>query len=240
MLGFTGNAASDVFTAWSRIASHAYERRERLKSSSVHSSPLLCAGSPLRRTSSLNTVSRSPRTVRTPVELISLEKAQVRARAMTLQSGRDEGESSMDELEASVMKLSLEHSQKMVHNSQQNQLHPSSLKISPPLHLEHEFTASYPGILHGIPAQTYQPYAPRTDNSPPLEDKRLSMVEEEAAELTSSEEFDTCGAIQKYLDKVEDREGGREGGRERERYSITLFVYTFRLLVTTPTHWVYS
>ena len=203
MLGFTGNAASDVFTAWSRIASHAYERRERLKSCSARSSPLLCAGSPLRRTSSLNTVSRSPRTVRTPVELISLEKAQVRARAMTLQS--PDGDSSMDELEASVMKLSLEHSQKMAH-SQQNQFHPSPLKISPPLHLEHEFTASYPGILHGIPTQTHQLYAPRSDNSPPFEDKRLSMVEEEAAELTSSEEFDTCGAIQKYLEKVNDRE----------------------------------
>ena len=86
MLGFTGNAASDVFTAWSRIAAHAYERRERL-SSSAQSSPVVCVHSPhgqLRRANSLNTISRSPRTVRTPVELISLEKAQVRARSSTV------------------------------------------------------------------------------------------------------------------------------------------------------------
>ena len=192
MLGFTGNAASDVFTAWSRIAAHAYERRERL-SSSAHSSPMMCVHSPhgqLRRANSLNTISRSPRTVRTPVELISLEKA--RARSNTIIKGRDERDSSMDELEASVMKLSLEHSQKMAQ--------PGLLKISPPLHLEDELTASFPGILHG-----HQQYSPRTDDSPSVEDKRLSMVEEEAAELAQSDEFDTQKAIQKYLDKVHTR-----------------------------------
>ena len=95
----------------------------------------------------------------------------------------------MDELEASVMKLSLEHSQKMVK--------PGLLKISPPLHLEDELTSSYPGILHGI-----SPYSPRSDGSPSVEDKRLSMVEEKPADFAQSDEFDTHAAIQKYLDKV--------------------------------------
>ena len=197
MLGFTGNAASDVFTAWSRIAAHAYERRERLFSS-AHSSPMLCNPMrPLRRTSSLNTVTRSPRTVRTPVELISLERAQVKARAMSMNRDLDDQDASMDELEASVMKLSLEHSQKLSLSKPSKK----PMEISPPLHLEDDFTASYPGLLHGS-SQPHQVYAPRADNSPPSDDKRLSMVEEEAAEFEASEEFDTRGAIQKYLDKV--------------------------------------
>ena len=81
------------------------------------------------------------------MELISLEKAQVRACSSSVVKERDHR---MDELEASVMKLSLEHSQKMVK--------PGLLKISPPLHLEGELTSSYPGILHGI-----SPYSPRSD-----------------------------------------------------------------------------
>ena len=71
----------------------------------------------------------------------------MRARSSTVVKESDHG---MDELEASVLKLSLEHSQKMVK--------PGLLKISPPLHLGDELTSSYPGILHGI-----SPYSPQSD-----------------------------------------------------------------------------
>lgn len=196
MLGFTGNAAADVFTAWSRIAAQTYERKERLKSSSAHSSPVICGG-PLRRTSSLNTVSRTPKTVRRPVDLIPLEKA--RARTMTVNISSDSA-SSLERLEASVMKMSLEQSQKMTESDQH--LLETGIKISPPLHLEDEFTSSYPGLISSSTAPHRLPYAPRTDNSPSYDVHRLSMVEEESSEISASNDFDMCSAIQKYLEKV--------------------------------------
>lgn len=210
--GFTGNAASDVLTAWSRIASDAFERRQKRKltvSRSADNSPLMRGGSTysplpgqgraLRRAGSLNAMSR---TVRTPVELISLEKA----RAMTMQLSsrgesppedevdgiRKERRGTLDDLEVSLMALSIEHSMRMAPPVEK-------IEISAPIHLQEDLqSCSYPG------PSSAQPYSPCTDHSPPLSvssrNGRLSCVEEEEEEKSSI--ASPGNAIQKYIDRV--------------------------------------
>ena len=182
-------------------------------SRSVDNSPILhgsngCThptgfGRALRRAGSLNAVSR---TVRTPVELISLE----RARAMTVQLN-GEGESpaetgngvegtkkgklgTLDELEVSLMALSIEHSIRMAPPA-------GKIEISAPIHLQESLqSSSYPG-----PGNTTQIYSPCADHSPPLTNLpkfvRLSCVEEEEEERNSIA-ISPGEAIQKYIDKV--------------------------------------
>ena len=217
-LGFTGNAASDVLTAWSKIASDAFEQRQRRRlttSRSVDNSPTLRGGGngmtlpldfgrALRRAGSLNAVSR---TVRTPVELISLE----RARALTVRLNSDEESptetcsdaegtkkaklGTLDELEVSLMALSIEHSIRMAPP-------PAKIEISAPIHLQESLqTASYPG-----PVSTAQTSPPCSNDSPPLANLpnfvRLSCVEEEEDEERNSIAIPPGEAIQKYIDKV--------------------------------------
>lgn len=200
MLGFSGNAASDVLTAWSRIAEGAFESKRSNQLPSYFEAPI-------RRASSLNTISK---TVRAPGELISLE----RARAMTLQDssvedGIEVKKRTMDDLEASLMKLSIEHSSKLKGGAK--------IKISGPLHLQEEMVSSYP------PTGTGLNYSPQADRSPPLETRLSSLVEEsdeeektmeapnekelkeinlEEKEISGSSSIDTNQAIQRYIDQV--------------------------------------
>ena len=196
MLGFSGNAASDVLNAWSRIAEGAFERRSNQQS---YFEP----NSSLRRASSLNTISK---TVRAPGELISLE----RARAMTLhdESSSDDKKVSkrtMDDLEASLMKLSIEHSSKLTSGRK--------IKISGPLHLQEEMVSSYPPVGTGLN------YSPQADRSPSSDKYLSSLVEESGEELeqyreekikeiclenetSDSSPIDTNQAIQRYIDQV--------------------------------------
>ena len=197
MLGFSGNAASDVLTAWSRIAAGTFDTYRSPTNSPISGSPVL----PLRRASSLNTIAK---TVRVPGELISLE----RARAMTLQeSNEDEGSPStgqhrrtMDDLEASLMQLSIEHSHKLSTGTK--------IKISGPLHLQDDIASSYPPVGPGL---TYSPHA---DHSPPPPPTLPSLIEEDSNEEEEGIERidtmrqpgaippDTDRAIQKYIDQV--------------------------------------
>ena len=204
MLGFSGNAASDVITAWSRIASGAFDnRRRRPVSRSVTNYPIFGPTTPLRRASSLSMI---PKTVRTPGNLIPLERAQ----AMTIQeqmiedeeeemSGRKIKTSSLDTLEKSLLQMSIEHSIKLKSGSK--------VKISGPLHLQDEMICSYPPVSTGIS------YTPDTEDSSPIKNKkRLSFLSEEKEQddivdeniemNKTDEEFDSKGAIQKYIDKV--------------------------------------
>ena len=194
MLGFSGNAASDVLTAWSRIAAGTFDTYQSPTHSPMGGSPVLPS---IRRASSLNTISK---TVRAPGELISLE----RARAMTFQdSNEDEGSPpagqcrTLDGLEASLMQLSIEHSHKLSTGDK--------IKISGPLHLQEEIASSYPPVGPGL---TYSPHADYSPPPPP------TIVVQEPTEHGSSEGessssetvgvvlSDTNRAIQKYIDQV--------------------------------------
>ena len=204
MLGFSGNAACDVLTAWSRIAAGTFEKQQHNAyslSRSANNSPLLGAGSPLRRAASLNTISK---TVRTPGELISLE----RARAMTFQDDADNERTTevsrrpMDDLEASLMHMSIEHSLKLNNGTR--------VKISGPLHLQEEMVNSYPPARN-----TGLNYSPQADDSPPMEQPLSSLMEEDEREVEREREnereqdntsFDTNHAIQRYIDQVSGRE----------------------------------
>lgn len=207
MLGFSGNAACDVLTAWSRIAAGTFEHQQRnvcTLSRSGGNSPLLGAGAPLRRAASLNTLSK---TVRAPGELISLE----RARAMTIQDDVNSDERiaemsrrrPMDDLEASLMHMSIEHSLKLNNGTR--------IKISGPLHLQEEMMSSYPPA-----GNTGLNYSPQADDSPPMEQPLTSLMEEDRREVEREREnermqdntsFDTNQAIQRYIDQVSGREG---------------------------------
>lgn len=191
MLGFSGNAASDVLTAWSRIAAGTFEKYQS-PTHTLSSPAVLGVGGPLRRASSLTTVSR---TVRTPGELISLE----RARALTFHDGTEDSQLSehrtMDDLEASLMQMSIEHSLRLSSGTK--------IKISGPLHLQEEIASSYP------PAGTGLTYSPHADHSPPpylssLAEEDTDEEEEKIREndQSSSLTFDTKKAIQKYIDQV--------------------------------------
>ena len=207
MLGFSGNAACDVLTAWSRIAAGTFEQHQHNLypvCRSASDSPLLGVGAPLRRAVSLNTISK---TVRAPGELISLE----RARALTFQDDADSDERTaktskrrpMDDLEASLMHMSIEHSIKLNSGTR--------IKISGPLHLQEEMMSSYPPA-----GNTGLNYSPQADDSPPMEQPLISLIEEDGREVEREREnerkqdntpFDTNQAIQRYIDQVSGREG---------------------------------
>jgi amyotrophic lateral sclerosis 2 protein len=195
MLGFSGNAASDVLTAWNRIARGTMERQWDKQS--------VFGDSPLRRASSMNTLSK---TVRAPGELISLE----RARALTLQGSNSKGDSGcqsiMDDLEASMRKMSIEYSLKFQTKNK--------IKISGPLHLQDEITGSYPPNLYCSRAE--MTYSPHADSSPPMENRQglPALLEEESLEGFDQEEendeeeenlsntLGTDTAIQGYIDQA--------------------------------------
>ena len=175
-LGFSGNAASDVLTAWTRIASNAYEQRQlqlQPLSNSTGSSNFLSVANPLRRVRSLSILQPAPpgkinhaskTTVRAPGELISLARA--RAQTIHERSYEETGETEYDFGDAarrSSSMLNLEMSMRELEKS----LRLSSgqkITISGPLHLkeeEEEVPASY------LPLSSLDSmYSPRSDNSP--------------------------------------------------------------------------
>lgn len=172
LLGFSGNAASDVITAWSRIASSTYEQKSKL------STPVQV---PVRRAASLNVI---PRSVKTPVDLITLERARAQT---TVHEEREDGSMnqsseehqtvlSLDGLEKSLLQMSIEHSIR-------SRTRPSKHKveISGPLHLQDEVVSSYP---------------------PALDTRTIDNSTEQQPQATESGSFDPHQAIQRYIDKV--------------------------------------
>ena len=199
-LGFSGDAAKDVFSAWSRVATNSFSRRtERNKQTA--SPPFGCP--PPRRSNSLTGL--SGRTVKIPVQLIPLE----RARAMTSGSSR----SSLDEVR-------LRHRSMMVSNSSIRasddlQTLEERLEISRPLNIEDStMCCSYPsGLSYRM---SMSPYAPHADGSPSptnigaaeaaedsSSDKEVQGSENRSdMEETVSGSFDMKETIRAYVDNV--------------------------------------
>lgn len=175
-LGFSGNAASDVITAWSRIASSTYEHKSKQ------------AALPVRRASSLSVI---PKSVRTPVNLITLERARAQTTVYeqrededSVQSSSDESPGaalSMDDLEKSLLQMSIEHSIRLKGKPMQNRV-----EISGPLHLQEEVVSSYPP----------------TSNSMDREEHKITDKKESLHDSTAGSAFNPNEAIQRYIDKV--------------------------------------
>lgn len=198
-LGFRGDAANDVFSAWNKLATEAFHKK-------VSNSPDVA-----RRSQSLGMHGRS---VKLPVDLIPLE----RARALT--SGAVEKGDTVEKSESApntpatfprnlkVTNKSLSLSTDVVFRS------PSPVpitavtshskpEISRPINLEESLYSSYPT---GGSYRVSSPYAPRADGSPPCEtvssdepDEGLDLSDV-AGNIQTSGDLKTT--IQRYVDKV--------------------------------------
>lgn len=201
-LGFTGDAAKDVFSAWSRVATNSFNRwTERNKQTA--SPPL--GHPPPRRSNSL--IGLSGRTVKVPVQLIPLE----RARAMTSGSSGSSG-SSLDEIRMKHRSAMISSSS--IKASDDLQSLEERLEISRPLNIEDStMCCSYPsGLSYRM---SMSPYAPHADGSPSPtnigtaevedsnSDKEMQITESRSdMEETISGSFDMKETIRAYVDNV--------------------------------------
>ena len=200
-LGFTGDAAKDVFSAWSRVATNSFTRRSTERNKQTASPPFGCP--PPRRSNSL--IGLSGRTVKVPVQLIPLE----RARAMTSGSSADE--------------IRMKHRSMMISGSSMKaasddlQTLEERLEISRPLNIEDStMCCSYPsGLSYRM---SMSPYAPHADGSPSPTNIGAAEAEREGdsgsdkevqgsesrsdMEVTVSESFDMRETIRAYVDNV--------------------------------------
>ena len=199
-LGFSGDAAKDVFSAWSRVATNSFKRRTE-RNKQIASPPLGCP--PPRRSNSLTGL--SGRTVKIPVQLIPLE----RARAMT--SGLTG--SSLDEVRMRHRSMMISSSSIKV--SDDLQTLEERLEISRPLNIEDStMCCSYPsGLSYRM---SMSPYAPHADGSPSPtnvgaaeaagdsnSDKEAQGSENRSdMEETVSGSFDMKETIRAYVDNV--------------------------------------
>ncbi len=226
MLGFSGNAASDVITAWSRIASGIFDNRHNSNNNSSDS--LLVTPTdkyfqnPVRRASSLSII---PRSVRTPGELITLERARAQTvcrefreededtgmesmgmeseSGVTSEGSEEDGRmsylkhSSLEDLEKSLLQMSIEHSIR-INNSKKRKV-----EISGPLHLQEDVVCSYPpATVHTSwvdrePSKNDLTVSDSIDHSTVGEDRQQESISKQ-----QDGQFDTTAAIQKYIDKV--------------------------------------
>jgi hypothetical protein len=216
-LGFSGDAAKDVFSAWSRVATNSFNKRtgnERHKQTAA--SPPLGFAPPPRRSNSL--IGLSGRTVKVPVQLIPLE----RARAMT--SGGTSG-SSLDEIRMRHRSLMISTSSMKTTASDDLQTLEERLEISRPLNIEDStMCCSYPsGLSYRM---SMSPYAPHADGSPSptnigaagaegdssSSDKEIEGDESRSdLEETVSGSFDMKDTIRAYVDNV---------STDRKKFSI--------------------
>lgn len=147
-LGFSGDAAKDVFSAWSRLTSKSLNRKstaERAK----QPSPL---HGPVRRSSSL--IGLSGKTVKVPVQLIPLE----RARAMT--SG-----SSCNETMLKHRSVIISGSSVAAAASENLPVAEERLQISRPLNIDNSITCCSSCPLGFSCRISLSPYAPQADLS---------------------------------------------------------------------------
>lgn len=194
-LGFSGDAANDVYSAWSRLATDAFQKRssylERGKSS-PQARP--------RRSNSLTRL-QGRKTVKVPVQLIPLE----RARALTA------GQLYKDEIKK---RTSTYIGSTITENSTVAVDKP---EISRPLNLEEStLCCSYPsGMSYRISLNPYAPQAdfsttPPNDFSDESKHKHLDSEKEET-DISQSVESSTYSedlgsTIQAYVDKVRKKE----------------------------------
>ena len=194
-LGFSGDAAKDVFSAWSRLATNSFNRRVTERNPKPPSPPL--SHRPLRRSYSLTGL--CGRTVKVPVQLIPLD----RARAMT--SGSSLDEIKMRHRSAMISSSSIKASNDL-------QTLEERLEISRPLNIEEStMCCSYPSGLSY--RQSLSPYAPHADGSPSptnidaeedsSSDKDVERTEcQSDMEETVSGSFDMKETIRAYVDNV--------------------------------------
>ena len=226
LLGFSGNAASDVITAWSRIASVAYDNKQRAGDAPPTDSNKYFQN-PVRRASSLSVI---PKSVRTPGELITLERARAQTIFSQLREEEEEGvgpveeggvayvkcHSSLDELEQSLLQMSIEHSiRKKEEGREKGEGRRGRVEISGPLHLQDEVVSSYPpnlpssgghahslGHTPSVPAHWLEDTPIKNDSAEEDSiDYEEAVAKQRKAESRDSK-IDTTKAIQKYVDKV--------------------------------------
>lgn len=206
-LGFSGDAAKDVFSAWSRVATNSFNKRTDRQRHTQFSSPPIGCPPPPRRSNSL--IGLSGRTVKVPVQLIPLE----RARAMT--SGGTSG-SSLDEIRMRHRSMMVSSSSMKATASDDLQTLEERLEISRPLNIEDStMCCSYPsGLSYRM---SMSPYAPHADSSPSptnigaagaegdscSSDKEVEGGESRSdIEKTVSGSFDMKETIRAYVDNV--------------------------------------
>ena len=187
-LGFTGDAANDVFSAWSRLATDSFHRKKGAGSPPVPPRP--------KRTNSLTGL--GGKTVKVPVDLIPLE----RARARTLKHGRAD-------LQRTSNLVTTSTSGNFPTETQTDEPRPT---ISRPINIEDSaLCCSYPsGSSYRL---SRVPYAPQADISEsPLEvvgkggsekeGKGVMSKQRSDLEETLRDSFDLKKTIQDYVDKV--------------------------------------
>ncbi len=198
-LGFSGDAANDVLSAWTKLASDSFQKRIDKQLDSPTKG---------RRSQSLNRA--HGKSVLLPMELIPLD----RARALTLgpKAQYPVGERNWEVELAYVlntgMKTALSRSSDTIHEivgtapPAETDCRPV---ISGPLNLEESISLAYPSSPGGTP-RTSSIYAPQADRTSPVTGRPYSDPEESVdfagLGLSAQGSFDTRLAIQRYVDQV--------------------------------------
>ncbi len=183
-LGFTGDAANDVYSAWSRLATESFNRKKGEEFQQI---------SPRERRSNSITGVRG-KTVKVPVGLIPLERARARTLKPGLTGLEDAGKTFSNVSTMGIFPVSKE--------TKVEELRPS---ISRPINIEDSsLCCSYPS---GHPYRLSRvPYAPHADSSesPPSDGAGPGGVVRRASDLedTIRDSFDLKKTIQTYVDKV--------------------------------------
>ena len=187
-LGFSGDAANDVYSAWSRLAADAFKKRNSY-CDRVTSSPL----EKPRRSNSLTRL-HGRKTVKVPVQLIPLE----RARALT--AGRlFKDEPKMEQ-----------HRTRNCNSSTVETSPDEKPEISRPINIEESnLCCSYPSaISYRISLNPYAPQADFSSTSPNNgwlneQGQSQSGIERQESKQESSIYAEDPGStIQSYVDKV--------------------------------------
>ena len=189
-LGFSGDAANDVMSAWSKLARDTFQTKTQ--KNTKHSVAE-------RRSNSLTRM--YGRSVRLPVDLIPLE----RARALTSTSvARDDAAVGSSRLGVMRPSRSLSQSSDSLFPSSP----PTSIprpEISQPLNLEESVYTS--PLLVDPFRLSPSPYAPQADTSPLSKVRRPHSDPQEAGvhgfeDTVQTDSGDAKASIQEYVDKV--------------------------------------
>ncbi len=181
-LGFTGDAANDVYSAWSRLATESFNRKKGEEQTSPRG----------RRSNSITGI--HGKTVKIPVGLIPLE----RARARTLKPG-------LTSLECAAKTFSNVSTMGIFPVSGKTNVEEPRPSISRPINIDDSMLCcSYPS---GHPYRLSRvPYAPHADSneSPPLGGAESGGMARRGSDLedTVRNSFDLKRTIQTYVDKV--------------------------------------
>jgi amyotrophic lateral sclerosis 2 protein len=194
-LGVSGDAANDVFSAWNKLASDAFQRR-----SSKHSIAVGAVQQAPRRSSSLTGL--QGRTVKIPVQLIPLERA--RAQTSGAMSRDIDLLSSIRDARRSI---GSRHDDPFSTNVFPEKAEEFKPEISRPINLEEStFCCSYPsGLSYRVNVPPYAPQADFSDGGATQSDNSHlpSVAENRQSEIeTAVGPDDVRTGIQNYVDKA--------------------------------------